>query len=234
MTSDVSLDLFEKHANLNFVNKDLLRLALTHSSYANISKKDEFSNERLEFFGDAVLKLIISEYLYFKYPKESEGYLSKLRSKYVSDKLLSLLADEINLGNYLLLSFGEEKSGGAKRLSNLANAFEALLGAFYLDQGLDVVRRFLLDLIKKVETLDLFKKLQDYKSDLQEYLQHKKLALPEYRLLDQIGPDHDRQFVTEVSVVLNGESITEKATGTTKKDSEQVAACKLLAKLHNF
>lgn len=225
--SQKSVEL-EKKLEIQFQNKKLLLTALTHKSYSH-HKIDQEHNERLEFLGDAVLKLIISEFLFEKYPTFQEGDLSKIRSQYVSDKYLSQLALKIELGKYILFSKNEFKTGGTTKTSNLANAFEALLGAYFLDKGFKNTKDLLLKIIEKYpEILNQENNIFDYKSRLQEFLQQHKCNLPEYIILKEEGPDHEKKFHVEVNINLHSIIYKEHGIANTKKEAEQLAAKHLL------
>ncbi len=230
-------NLVELESKMGVVFKDklLLRTALTHSSYAK-QKANRFlvqDNERLEFLGDAVLKLLASRYLFKRYPRYLEGQLTKIRAKLVSDKNLYKLALQLDLGKYILFSFGEKNTGGAEKISNLANAFEAVLGACYLDQGIDAVQQFFETLIDK--NLDDFlseEQLGDYKTQLQEFFQRKKMPLPIYTVTHIEGPDHQKIFYIKVTIEYKGEGQDFFGTGHSKKEGEQSAAKSALEALN--
>ena len=216
---------FEKQIGIQFQNQNYLIEALTHSSYANKNKqKKRSNNERLEFFGDSILKYIVSEYLFQKYPDENEGNLSKLRSKIISDQFLATLGKDINLGDFLYLSFGEIKSGGKYRDSNLANAFEALLGAIYLDKGIKIVKIFFFKLYSKFETTLETDNFSDFKSKLQEKCQKYKINIPKYKIIREEGPDHQRTFHIECCVIYKDITLISQGYSQTKKKAEQDAA----------
>lgn len=222
------LNEFQKHAGIKFKNISLLKQALTHSSFAKkVRSKGVQDNERLEFFGDAVLKLIVSEYLFQTYPNLSEGPLTKKRAQIVSDKFLSEAAVRINLGAALFLSESEKVSGGASRSSILANAFEALLGAYYLDSGYDAAKVFFLTHFQAV-SIEGGIDLKDYKTALQEYLQKKNLDLPNYQLIDTEGPEHQKIFHVEGGIKVDKKTLKRKGKGNSKKEAEQQAAKRLL------
>jgi ribonuclease-3 len=206
-----------------FRNQDLLTTALTHRSSLNekISPSLE-SNERLEYLGDAVLELVVSDYLFHKFPEEQEGMLTVFRSSLVKTTTLAEVAKELELGERLYMSKGEEASGGRKNTSLLANTFEALLGAVYLDQGIQTVQGLLEELLfPKMEEI-LQKKLYKHaKSLLQEVLQAEGISTPEYIVVDKAGPDHDRQFT--VKVVINGKDAA-SGVGKSKQLAEEAAA----------
>lgn len=211
-----------------FKNKDLLTNALTHSSYANENRGEGvYSNERLEYLGDAVLELISARYIYDIRPAMPEGKMTRLRSELVCEQSLYIVAKELELGKYLRMGRGEGKNGGRERPSILADATEALLAAMYLDGGFDVadafVRRMLLnpESIKRVSA-------EDYKTELQELIQRTPNSHVSYELIGETGPDHDKTFAFRVC--LNGEQIGE-GKGRTKKEAEQAAAREALKKL---
>jgi ribonuclease-3 len=204
---------------------ELLRQALTHKS-----AEQELglpSNERLEFLGDAVLGLTISAHLYRRHPEYSEGELTKLKAVAVSEPVLAKVADEIDLGRYLILSRGEEQSGGRGRVSILADALEAVFAAVYLDRGMAIARRLILTLLdESLGTIERAEHELDYKTLLQEKIQELHRTPPTYRLVDQSGPDHDRTFVAEVRVA---GTVLGKGVGKSKKQAEQAAARQALA-----
>ena len=208
---------------LTFLNKSLLNQALTHSSYGHEHNCPD--NERLEFLGDAVLKLVISEFLYNKFPEE----LTKIRAVVISDETLGSVGRKLSLGRYLLLSANERKSGGERKKSNLANAFEALLGAVYLDAGIGKARDLALEALK--EPLEKYSRvgfISDYKSALQEYAQKNKWEIPQYRVIKEAGLKHRRVFWVEVKVKGKRYGI---GRGRNKKEAEQRAATMALKKL---
>lgn len=220
------IDSLQQDIGLRFKNTALLKQALTHSSYAKQKIYHSIQdNERLEFLGDAVLKLLVSEYLYQKYPKADEGELTKLRAKFVSDHALGHLAKTIQLGAYMILSHGEAHTGGETKVSNLANAFEALLGACYLDQGLETAKAFFIPLLEQHFDL-LFSEEdgQDYKTTLQEWTQKHRLSLPKYEVLREEGPDHEKIFYVEVQLMIQGKSRIFSGQGINKKMAQQSAA----------
>ncbi len=224
------LDLFLTSINLLIDNYECLDLALTHSSYTFENKGSKLeNNERLEFLGDAVLKLIASKYLYERFPAYLEGDLTKIRAILVSDNILAQLANNINLGDYLKIGFHEERLGGRTRSSTLACAFEALLGAFYVDGKLDELYEFLTKLLKdEVTKIDNSASKYNAKAMLQEYSQSKSMGLPLYEIIKEEGPAHNKLFKVEVS--LNGEVIG-TGTGKTKKESHQKSAEMAIKKL---
>ncbi len=224
------LDQLQETINYKFTNPPLLELSLTHRSHLNESN-ETVSNERLEFLGDAVLELIISEFLYQEKIAEPEGILTAARSAIVRTESLANVAQKIRLGEYLKMSFGEEKSGGRENISLLANTTEALIGAIYLDGGLDQAKAFIhlhiLPLTKKMLDGDL----KDPKSLLQEKVQDLGFLAPTYTTIGETGPDHDKTFT--VSVHAEG---TQLATGTgkNKQTAQQSAAQKALKLVHKL
>ncbi|MBR6510255.1 MAG: ribonuclease III [Clostridia bacterium] len=212
---------FEKKLGYTFKNPNLLLNALTHSSYANETRNGISSNERLEFLGDSVLSVIVSDYIFKEFSKIPEGELTKLRASLVCEKSLCGFSRELNLGKYLKLGKGEDKGGGRERDSILADAFEAVLAAIYLDGGMEEARRHVMRFIlPELEQTDdeVFK---DYKTALQEIIQRNPEESVTYTLKGESGPDHDKVF--EVQVHLNSNVIGE-GKGKSKKRAEQMAA----------
>ena len=211
----------EEKLQYSFKNKKLLINALTHSSYANETRDGISSNERLEFLGDSVLSIVVSEYIYKQFSNLPEGELTKLRASLVCEKSLCSFSKELNLGEYLRLGKGEEKGGGRERPSILADAFEAVLAAIYLDGGFENakthVMRFVKDELKHTDD-EVFK---DYKTALQEIIQRNPEESVTYILTGESGPDHDKVF--EVEVKLNSNTIG-RGKGKSKKQAEQFAA----------
>jgi len=204
-----------------YKDASLLENAVTHSSYANESKRTIQSNERLEFLGDAVLSIVVSDYLYEHYANMPEGELTKLRAKLVCEKSLAHFATLLGLDEHLLLGKGEENTGGRSRPSIKADAFEALIASLYLDDGLDLARafimRFILPELEHVGDLAF----RDYKTQLQEIVQQNKEELLSYVLVKESGPDHDKRFQVEVHLNSN---VIGKGGGRSKKEAEQQAA----------
>ncbi len=214
----------EERINYSFKDKQLIIEALTHKSY-----KKPYNNERLEFLGDAVLDLIVGEYLYKLFPTSDEGTLSKIRASLVNEGGFARLAKEIDLGSYLFLSMAEENNKGRSKNSLLSNAFEALTGAIYLEAGLDKAREISIKLLEaSYPKIDLDTLCKDYKTALQELTQAEYGVTPTYTLLGTTGPDHDKTF--EVAVVLDNKEIA-KAKGKSKKAAQQDAAKIALQKL---
>jgi ribonuclease III len=214
-------ELLEEALGVHFQNQALIRLALTHRSYIyETAGAGLSSNERLEFLGDSVLAFISADFLYRAFPELSEGELSDVRATLVKMGTLATFARDIQLGNFLLLGKGEQSSGGSQRI--LASAFEALLGAIYLDQGMEVVKRFLVPRLEPIAH-DVVKKrlFKDNKSLFQELAQAHDGITPSYRLVSQEGPSHDREFTVEVML---GEQVVGKGQGRNKQAAEQEAA----------
>jgi len=212
----------QKTLGYSFKEIKLLNKALTHKSFVNETGEDLKHNERFEFLGDSVLDLMVSEYMLREYSEYKEGRLSKIRAGVVNESCLAKLAQNINLGAFLLLGRGEEMSGGRKKASLLANAFEALAGAIYFDSNLDTAAKVLLPSLKKeiiayIETPES----RDYKSDLQEYTQRKLVCIPVYKVTKELGPDHEKQFEIVVSVKDKSRG---SGIGRSKKEAEQAAA----------
>ncbi len=211
----------------NFKNEKFLQTALTHSSYGN--ERHCVCNERMEFLGDAVLSIIVSDYLFSHMPHDNEGKLSKIRASLVCEQSLAKLAGEIGLGNKIKLGKGEELTGGRQRASILSDAFEAVLAAIYLDSGMEDARKWLLELMSEDLKLAVTgKTYHDYKTMLQEEIQKSGGAVT-YKVISESGPDHHKDFTVELCI--NNKRIT-TADGSSKKDAEQNAAKKALEKLN--
>ena len=211
-----------------FNNIQLLRNALTHSSYANERWHNSLlSNERLEFLGDSVLGMLVAEYLYHNFPNRPEGELTRMRADMVCEQTLAAAANRIGLGTHLLLGHGEEQGGGRNRNSILADAMESVIAACFLDGGMEaalkVVQQFILVEVPVTKLHNA-----DYKTKLQELVQQKKNQVLSYRLAGQSGPDHDKKFDVEVS--LNGQ-VVGSGSGSSKKRAEQMAAQCAIEKL---
>jgi len=217
------LDELLANVGLSIDNYDYLDKSLTHSSYTFENKLPTFlNNERLEFLGDAVLKLIASNYLYDRFPDYTEGDLTKIRSILVSDNTLTRIALQINIGDYMKLGYHERKMGGNKRPSNLACAFEAFLGAFYVDGKIEQLYDFLIPLLEpEVTKIDQSAAKYNFKAILQEYAQAHGMELPDYRIVKEEGPPHNKTF--EVEVFVNEESLG-YGSGKSKKEAQQKAA----------
>ncbi len=207
---------------LTFTDAALLEEALTHRSYLNENKTAGNHNERLEFLGDAVLELATTNFLFHKFPSKPEGDLTAFRAALVNTYSLADTAELLGMNDMLLLSKGEAKDTGRARQIILANAFEALLGALYLDQGFDTVEAFLArNLYPKIDDIIAKRAYQDAKSNFQELAQEKRSVTPTYKTLAETGPDHDRVFT--VGVFLNTEEIA-RGDGKSKQEAEQAAA----------
>jgi len=219
--------IFEKKLGLKFKNKDLLIQAFVHRSYLNENPDFYLShNERLEFLGDAVLELVVTEYLYSQYPDKSEGKLTNWRAALVNSKILARLAKDLGFNDYLLLSKGETRELGKARKYILANTFEAVIGALYLDAGFETCRDFIKKyLIKELPVIIEKRLYKDAKSHFQEEAQEKVGVTPSYKVLEEWGPDHAKQFI--IGVFLGNELIT-KGEGSSKQEAEEKAAQKAL------
>lgn len=221
-------DYFELESRLgySFTNKQLIIEALTHKSF-----KKPYNNERLEFLGDAVLDLIVGEYLFKKFPTSDEGTLSKIRASLVNETGFALLASELNLGKYIYISLAEENNEGRTKLSLLSNAFEAVIGAIYLENGLNTAKDITIKLLEEFyPTIDLQTLSKDYKTALQEFTQAKYGVTPIYEMVGSSGPDHKKEF--EIEVLLDNRTLA-KANGKSKKEAQQKAALIALNILSN-
>lgn len=214
------MDKLAEKIEYSYKDKNLLRTALTHSSFANEGKKHVKNNERLEFLGDSVLSLVVSDYL-FKNSSLSEGELTKLRATIVCEQSLYGFAKELDLGSYLYLGKGEMQTGGAKRPSVLADAFEALIASIYLDSGIESARTFILKFIDSSKLSEKDDISGDYKTYLQEIIQKNPGEKLKYVLTEESGPDHDKKFLVEVHLNSN---VIGKGCGKSKKSAEQMAA----------
>ena len=219
-------NLLEKQLGYTFKDPSLLKSALYHSSYANELKSKGVTvqcNERLEFFGDSVLSLIVSDYLYFRYVANQEGDMTKIRAAVVCERALAKYAAKIGLGNYLYLGHGEDINHGRERASITSDAFEAVLAAMYIDSGsLDTVRDFLLPFVKEeIESIREKSSFMDYKTALQQIVQQVEGEILEYVLVGESGPDHNKTF--EVGVYLDSNCIG-RGVGHSKRQAEQAAA----------
>lgn len=211
-----------------FNDAQLLKNALTHSSYANENRDEGIpSNERLEFLGDSVLGFITAKHLYAQSPALPEGKMTRLRAELVCEHSLYAVAKELELGTYMRMGHGEEKSGGRMRASILADAVEAVIAAIFLDGGISAAEEFIQRMVLSPEAIKAHH-ATDYKTELQELVQQKTGQILRYREAGESGPDHDKVFWAEV--ILNGE-VVGKGNGRTKKEAEQAAACKALEKL---
>jgi len=212
-----------------FKDKELLTRALTHRSALNEKNSSaEVSNERLEFLGDAVLELATTNFLFQKYPQEAEGILTAYRSALVKTETLAIVATNLNLGEKLHMSKGEEATGGRTNIGILADTTEAFLGALYLDQGFDIVVSLLEEILfPNIDEIIKKKLYKDAKSYLQEVVQADGFDTPTYEVITEVGPDHDKEFTVSVNV---GDSVIAKGTGKSKQNAQQDAARKALKK----
>jgi len=216
------LDSLQATIRYQFQDSALLNKALTHKSYVNENQQFLKDNERFEFLGDSVLDLIVSGYMIKSFPSFSEGTLSKIRAAVVNETCLAGLAREIDLGQYLLLGKGEESSGGRNKNSLLANAYEALAGAVYYDGGFEAALEIYLPVLEReIAQYSDSARFLDYKSELQELTQVEFNCIPVYRIVNETGPDHAKQF--EVVVIIK-EEIRGRGEGRSKKEAEQKAA----------
>lgn len=208
---------FQKLLGYEFKDSDLLQSALTHKSYTRVK-----NNERLEFLGDAVIDLLIGEYLFLKFPEHKEGQLSKMRASLVSEKSLYRYAQKVELGIHIYLSISEDNNKGREKPSILSSAFEAIIGAVYLESGIEVCRDILYTLTEKIyPNIDFDSVFSDYKTTLQEVTQAHFGTIPEYILQKTSGPDHQKKF--EIAVVIEGR-VYATELGNSKKDAQQKAA----------
>jgi len=216
-------EILQKKLGIKFKNKELLEQAFTHRSYLNENPKEKLEhNERLEFLGDAVIELVITEHLYKDYPDKAEGDLTNWRAALVNAKMLAGLAEELGFNDFLLLSKGESKEMGKARAYILANTFEAFLGAMYLDSGFDVCDKFIQKyLLPKLPAIIKEGSYKDSKSKFQEEAQERVSITPSYKVIKETGPDHDKKFV--VGVYLNQELVAE-GEGSSKQEAEEAAA----------
>ncbi|WP_297134734.1 ribonuclease III [Terrisporobacter sp.] len=216
-----NISKFEEIIDYRFANKNYILEALTHSSYSNENKNYKF-NERLEFLGDSVLSIVISDYLFKTEKNLPEGELTKLRANIVCEESLSEVATKIKLGQHLLLGKGEEATGGRERISILADALEAVIAAIYLDGGIENSRKFIFKNMEEIIQDSIKGKIfRDYKTYLQEVLQSRGEQHIWYKLIEEKGPDHNKRFVMEVGI---NDEVLGVGEGKSKKDAEQVAA----------
>lgn len=214
--------LFQSQVGLKFKNLDLLNLAFCHRSYVNESNEDIDNNEKLEFLGDSVLGMVVSEYLYNFLMGKAEGELARVKSFVVSENTLSKIAKVIRIDNFILIGKGEEYSGGREKKAILADCMEAMFGAYYLDSGLKPVKEFILSyLVPEIMCVIENKHEKDYKTLLQEFVQKKYKTCPKYKMIKKTGPDHDRTFVVEVHI---RDDVFGPGEGKNKKAAEQSAA----------
>jgi ribonuclease III len=212
-----------------FKNKKLFEQAFIHRSYLNETKEDLSSNERMEFLGDSIVSFVVSKHLFATYPDYNEGILTNLRSLLVNTKSLAQIAKELEFGNLLKLSKGEEDSKGRQNQSLLADCFEAFIGALFIDQGIEIVDKFLNEtLIPKLNEIEKHRNYKDPKSLLQEYAQSRRFNSPLYKVLEESGPAHNRIF--KIGAFVNNTSIGE-GFGKSKREAEEQAAAKALEQI---
>ena len=216
-----NIEKLEEEIGYRFNDRKLIMQALSHSSYANEKKRPGGSNERLEFLGDSVLSIVVSEYLYTHLTSVAEGDLTKMRASLVCEKSLHIFAQQINLGDYLLLGKGEENTGGRERPSILADAFEAVIAAVYLDGGMEAAKKHILRFMPKDIETRKTPVFRDFKTVLQEVVQMNPEEKVEYVLIGAEGPDHNKRFVVEVCL---NDQVIGRGKGRSKKDAEQLAA----------
>jgi len=221
--NNIKFEEFEASIGISFIDKDLIKKAFTHRSYLNENKSLKLEhNERLEFLGDAVLELVVTDFLYKKFPSKNEGELTALRSALVKAETLSTAAEKVGMNSYLLLSKGESKDIGRARQYILANTFESVVGSIYLDQGYEVAGKFIADqLFFQIDGIIENKTFIDSKSKFQEVAQEKTGTTPSYKLVKEVGPDHNKIFT--VAVYVGEEEITQ-GEGSSKQEAEQKAA----------
>lgn len=210
---------------IKFVNQNLLKQALTHRSWVNENSRNFGTNERLEFLGDAILEFVVSKDIYSKFPDKEEGYLTNLRANLVNTKNLADIANKLNIGKQIFLSKGEEDGGGRTNPSLLADTIEAIIGALFLDQGLEAAEKFIFENVLVDVQAKANSNLKDPKSLLQEKIQAKGLAAPKYQVIKEMGPDHNKIFNIEVLINNKPAAI---GTGKSKSEAEQDAASKVL------
>jgi len=213
---------FEKSSGVRFKNEALLNLAFSHRSFSNENADHRENNERLEFLGDSVLGLVVSSYLFHVLADRAEGDLAKIKSFVVSEDILSNVARNLGIDQLLLIGKGEENSGGRTKKALLADALEAVFGAYYLDAGFPEVQKFVLELlVPEINNVLEDRHKKDYKTLLQEFVQKTHKSYPRYVLTDKTGPDHDKTFFMDVQV--NGKTLG-SGSGKNKKEAEQEAA----------
>jgi len=219
---DVDFSQFEKNINIDFVNKELLKQAFTHRSFVNENKGQGEHNERLEFLGDAVLELVTTDYLYKKYPQETEGAMTLYRAALVNAQTLSGVANKLGMNEYLRLSRGESKDNGKARENILANTVESLIGAIYLDSGYEKAKNFIIEHISVlIDGIVQQGSWMDAKSKFQEKAQEATGVTPSYKTIRESGPDHNKKFV--IGVYIDREEIAQ-GNGNSKQEAEQDAA----------
>ncbi|MCJ8342955.1 MAG: ribonuclease III [Cetobacterium sp.] len=220
----------EKKIGYTFNDKELLKTSLIHRSFGNEHwRYKKINNERLELLGDAVLDLVVTEYLYKNFDNSTEGDLAKMKSMIVSEPILAKISKELEFGKYLLLSKGEEITGGRERSSILGDVFEAILGAIYLDSNFEISKEVALKHIKhSIDHINENEDILDFKTILQEYSQKEYRVIPTYQVIKEIGPDHQKTFEIIVKI---GDKCSETGIGKNKKSAEQSAAKALCKKL---
>lgn len=224
-----SLEAIEERLGYIFSNRDLLRTALTHRSYVNEHRVEGLShNERLEFLGDSVLGLVVADYLYHRLPSYAEGALSQLRSKLVEAASCAKYLQKLNLAEFILLGRGETMTDGRGKLSILADAFEAIVGAIFLDGGMAMAKSFLLCHFEEEANMAIGSPPRNYKAELQDYSQKKFQQIPVYKVAGESGPDHAKMFHI---IVYLGDREAGMGLGNSKKEAEQRAAFDALSKL---
>lgn len=212
-----------------FKNKKLFEQAFTHRSFLNETTEKVSSNERMEFLGDSIISFVISGYLFSRYPQFNEGILTNMRSLLVNTKSLAEVARELNLGEYLKLSKGEEDSKGRQNQSLLADSFEALVGALFLDSGIEQTKDFLIQVFsQRVQALEKERSFKDPKSLLQEFIQSRKQTSPQYKVIKELGPAHSRVFTMGVFI---GNKLFAEGKGKSKQEAEESAATLALENL---
>jgi len=224
-----SLNKLQQNIDYQYQNISLLEKALIHRSFLNENKDLKESNERLEYLGDAVLELIVSDFLYQNFPDIPEGELTSLRAKIVQTKTLAQVAEKLELGHFIKMSKGEEATGGRQNTSILADLTEATIGSIYLDGGINSAQEFIKkNILKDYDELIQKAQVEDYKSKLQELVQAQNSLAPTYKVISEIGPDHDKEFTIQVNYFDKPQQI---GTGKSKQIAQQDAAKKALEKL---
>lgn len=229
--SEKDIEKFETKLNYKFCDKSLIAQALKHRSFLSVTNESRLSsNERLELLGDAVLGMVVTEFLYKRFPTKEEGELTAIKSLMVSRKILARAATQIELGQFILMNEAEEKAGGRYRHSIIADAFESIIGAIYLDGGLETVIDFIYrKLLVRTEKIIVEEQNRNFKSMLLEYSQSKNLGLPQYVVRNEEGPDHEKLFTIEVLI---SNQVLGIGKGNSKKKAEQVSAKNALKKLN--
>jgi len=220
--------MFDDNLVNNFRDKNILDTALTHRSWVNEHAKQRESNERLEFLGDAILEFIVSKEIFQRFPDKEEGYLTALRANLVNTVNLSQVALKLDLGSKIFLSKGEEETGGRTNSSIMADTVEAIIGALFIDSGLEKAENFVFKYLLSGIDEKLGQPLKDPKSRLQEYVQSKGFPAPKYEVVDESGPDHDKKFI--IQVLVNNEEWG-RGEGKNKSEAAQNAASKALEKV---